>query len=125
MKGNNASERKMLIQEFEKLPIEFFSRMRHFQPQIGCLNCCSICSKFASKNSDYWSKEQLDNILYAMKEVASRYTDKAPYLVWDRNEHRPGVVFSYLDNDIGTYPHIDYYLKQVYETLCDGKIALL
>ena len=54
----NELERKNLINAFEKMPVEFFSRMRHLQPQIGCLNCCSICSKFASKNSEYWTKNQ-------------------------------------------------------------------
>lgn len=117
MNDLNIIERKMLIEEFSKFPVEFFSRMRHFQPQIGCLNCCSICSKFASKNSDYWGKEQIDNVVYALKEVASRYRDNFPYLVWDRAEYRPGIVFSYLDNDIGTYPYLDYYLEKTYNIL--------
>ena len=38
-------ERQLLVQEFSKQPEEFFSQMRHFQPQVGCLNCCAICSK--------------------------------------------------------------------------------
>ena len=110
-------ERKMLIEEFSKLPVEFFSRMRHLQPQIGCLNCCSICSKFASKNSEYWNKEQIDNVVYALKEVASKYRENSPFLVWDRAEYRPGIIFSYLDNDIGTYPYLDYYVEKLYNVL--------
>lgn len=113
----NELERNMLIEEFSKLPIEFFSRIRHLQPQIGCLNCCSICSKFASKNSEYWSKEEIDNIIYALKNVAMRYKNSKPYLVWDRAEYRPGVVFSYLDNDIGTYPYLDYFAEKAYNEL--------
>lgn len=113
----NDIERKMLINEFNKLPVEFFSRMRHLQPQIGCLNCCSICSKFASKNSDYWSKEQIDNVVYSLKQVATRYKDSAPFLVWNRAEYRPGIIFSYLDNDIGTYPYLDYYVEKLYKEL--------
>ena len=38
-------ERQLLVKEFSKQPEEFFSQMRHFQPQVGCLNCCAICSK--------------------------------------------------------------------------------
>jgi hypothetical protein len=110
-------ERKLLIESFAKLPVEFFSRMRHLQPQIGCLNCCSICSKFASKNSEYWTKEQIDNIVFALKEVGRKYRKNKPYLVWNREEYRPGIVFSYLDNDIGSYPYLDYYLEQVYGEL--------
>ena len=41
-------ERQQLIMEFSKLPNEFFSKLRHFQPQIGCLNACTICSKYAA-----------------------------------------------------------------------------
>lgn len=117
MKELNLIERKMLVEEFSKLPVEFFSRMRHLQPQIGCLNCCKICSKFASKNSDYWSKEQIDNIVYALKEVSSKYRDNYPFLVWDRAEYRPGIIFSYLDNDIGTYPYLDYFVEKLHDNL--------
>ena len=34
-------ERNQLIDLFLKQPVEFFSKMRHLQPQIGCLNCCN------------------------------------------------------------------------------------
>ena len=47
-------ERQLLVQEFSKQPEEFFSQMRHFQPQVGCLNCCAICSKKASTAMEYW-----------------------------------------------------------------------
>ncbi len=113
----NELERKMLIEAFSKMPIEFFSRMRHLQPQIGCLNCCTICSKFASKNSEYWNKEQIDNIVYALKRVGERYKNTKPLLVWNREEYRPGVIFSYLDNDIGSYIYFDYYLEKMHKEL--------
>lgn len=113
----NQLERENLINVFEKMPIEFFSRMRHLQPQIGCLNCCSICSKFASKNSEYWTTNQIDNIVYALKVVGQKYRKNKPLLVWNREEYRPGVVFSYLDNDIGSYPYLDYYLEKMYNEL--------
>ena len=43
-------ERKKLIDIFNTMPNDFFAKLRHFQPQIGCLNACSICSKHASTN---------------------------------------------------------------------------
>lgn len=113
----NELERINLINAFEKMPVEFFSRMRHLQPQIGCLNCCSICSKFASKNSEYWTKNQIDNVVYALKTVGMKYKKTLPLLVWNREEYRPGVIFSYLDNDIGSYPYLDYYLEKMYYEL--------
>ena len=113
----NDVERKMLIETFKKMPVEFFSRMRHLQPQIGCLNCCSICSKFASKNSEYWTKDQIDNIVYALKEVGLKYKKTKPLLVWNREEYRPGIIFSYLDNDIGSYPYLDHYLEKTHNEL--------
>ena len=40
-------ERKQLIAVFNNMPEDFFSKLRHLQPQVGCLNACKICSKFA------------------------------------------------------------------------------
>ena len=41
-------KRKDLYDEFITLPVDFLSKMRHFQPQIGCFNNCSFCSKFST-----------------------------------------------------------------------------
>ena len=53
-------EREELIKEFSKMPVEFFSKLRHFQPQIGCLNACSICSKYAGSNVSFGKKIELE-----------------------------------------------------------------
>ena len=110
-------ERKMLCEEFEKLPIETFSKMRHLQPQIGCLNCCKICSKFASANMSYWSIKRLRNVIAAIKHTVLLYRQNKPLLAWDRAEHRVGVIFSYLDNDIGNYEYLDEFINLLYDEL--------
>ena len=60
-------ERQLLVQEFSKQPEEFFSQMRHFQPQVGCLNCCAICSKKASTAMEYWDVKRIRNVVSAIK----------------------------------------------------------
>lgn len=110
-------ERDYLFKEFNKLPIETFAKMRHFQPQIGCLNCCKICSKFAGSNMNYWSLKRLKNVIAAIKHVVMQYRHEKPYVAWDRSEHRVGVVFSYLDNDIGNYQFLNEYINLVYDEL--------
>jgi hypothetical protein len=42
-----------------------FSKLRHFQPQIGCLNCCSFCSKSSSPIIEYWN-EKLQSIKHTI-----------------------------------------------------------
>ena len=108
-------EREKLCSEFKKMPIEFFSKLRHFQPQIGCLNACSICSKYASTNVSCWNISRIRNIIAALK-YSSPHKDK-PLIVWDRDNHRTGVIFSYLDNDVGIYQHLFDFIKLAYEEL--------
>lgn len=110
-------ERKKLIEEFKKMPEEFFSKMRHFQPQIGCLNACKICSKQANARVEFWEERRIRNIIAALK-YASPQTNKANSLItYDRYEHRNGVIFPYLDNDIGNYPYLDIFIKLAYKEL--------
>lgn len=45
--------REKLYNEFSSLPKTFLSKMRHLQPQIGCFNNCSFCSKFSVCKSEY------------------------------------------------------------------------
>lgn len=98
-------ERKKLVEEFSKMPEDFFSKLRHFQPQIGCLNACKICSKFAGTTTEYWTESRQRNVIAALKYSVQK--EDLPLIVWDRSEHRSGVIFSYLDNDIGNYFYLD------------------
>lgn len=108
-------ERKKLINVFKNMPTEFFSKLRHFQPQIGCLNACSICSKYASNNMAYWTETRIRNIVSALK--YSSPSIEPPLIVWDRESHRNGVIFSYLDNDVGNYEYLDKFIDITYREL--------
>lgn len=109
--------RSELYDRFMNLPKEFVSRMRHLQPQVGCFNNCGFCSKFSVCKSEYWSEESLRNVIAALKYTAQQYTDKEILLAWERTEHRVGVIFPYLNNDIGSYPYLDKYIDLVYREL--------
>lgn len=109
------NERKQLVDEFSKMPEDFFSKLRHFQPQIGCLNACKICSKFAGTTTEYWTEARQRNVIAALKYSVPK--KDFPLIVWDRNEHRSGVIFSYLDNDIGNYFYLDKFVELAYREL--------
>lgn len=107
----NINERHALINYMKNLPIEFFSKLRHLQPQIGCLNCCTVCSRDTSSRCEYWTENQLRNVVSAIKTVAKQYRSQPPYLAWDRQGHRKGQIFAYRDNDLGSYPYFDLFLR--------------
>ena len=109
--------RKKLYDSFLELPVDFFSKMRHFQPQIGCFNNCSFCSKFSVCKSEYWNTKSIRNIIAAIKYAAKNYTNDDILLAWDRQEHRVGVNFPYLDNDIGGYIYLDKFTELCYKEL--------
>ena len=108
-------ERKKLIDIFNTMPNDFFAKLRHFQPQIGCLNACSICSKHASTNVSQWNENRIRNVIAALK-FSTPATD-LPLIVWERKNHRNGIIFSYLDNDVGIYENLDTFIKVAYEQL--------
>lgn len=109
--------REKLCEEFKNLPGDFFSRMRHFQPQIGCFNNCGFCSKFSVCRSEYWDEATIRNVISAIKYSASNYTNGDLLLAWNRGEHRLGVNFPYLDNDIGSYLYLDKFIDLCYKEL--------
>lgn len=108
-------ERKKIVSEFQRLPEDFFSKLRHFQPQIGCLNACAICSKYASKNMNYWTESRIRNVIAAIK--YSTPAKQLPLIVWERENHRNGVIFSYLDNDVGNYYYLNKFIEIAYNEL--------
>ncbi len=109
--------RNKLYTEFMELPENFVSKMRHLQPQVGCFNNCSFCSKFSVCKSEYWSLQSLRNIICALKYTSRNYTNDDVLLAWDRREHRIGVVFPYLNNDIAAYPYLDQFISLCYREL--------
>ena len=96
-------ERKRIYQLLSHLPEDFFSKIRHLQPQIGCLNACKICSKDANCCMSYWTEKRQRNVISAIKVATLNFRNRKPYICWDRANHRNGVIFSYLDNDVGNY----------------------
>ena len=109
--------RKKLYDEFMDLPDNFVSKMRHLQPQVGCFNNCSFCSKLSVCKSEYWSLDSLRHIVSALKYTSRNYTSDDLLLAWDRREHRVGVIFPYLNNDIAAYPYLDQYISLCYREL--------
>ena len=109
--------RKKIYEEFITLPEDFVSKMRHLQPQIGCFNNCSFCSKFSICKSEYWSLDTLKNIISALKYTSKNYTNDDILLAWDRKEHRVGVIFPYLNNDIAAYPYLKEFITLCYREL--------
>lgn len=109
--------RRQLYYKFMELPKEFVSKMRHFQPQIGCFNNCGFCSKFSVCKSEYWDEQSLRNVISALKRTAQNYTDGDLLVAWDRKEHRVGVLFPYLNNDVGSYLYLDKYVDLCYKEL--------
>lgn len=109
--------RNKLYKEFISLPKEFLAKMRHFQPQIGCFNNCGFCSKFSVCKSEYWDEKALRNVISALKCASSTYTSDDHLLAWDRKEHRVGVVFPYINSDVGAYLYLDKYIDLCYKEL--------
>ena len=109
--------RNKLYEEFSELPESFVSKMRHLQPQVGCFNNCSFCSKFSICKSEYWKLDSLRNIIAALKYTSKNYTSDDFLLAWDRREHRVGVVFPYLNNDIAAYPYLEEFIDLCYKEL--------
>lgn len=107
---NDYLERKQLITVFSSMPEEFFSKLRHLQPQVGCLNACKICSKFADCRVEFWSESRLRNIIAALKYSSPQRKSGMCAITYDRKEHRNSVIFPYLDNDVGNYPYLDKFI---------------
>lgn len=106
-------ERNKLISVFSNMPEEFFSKLRHLQPQVGCLNACKICSKFAASKVEFWTEARLRNIVAALKYSSPQKDANLSAITYDRKEHRSSVVFPYLDNDVGNYPYLDKFIELI------------
>lgn len=130
--------RQNLLTQFRQLPIEVFSRLRHFQPQTGCFNKCSFCSQGASTRIIEFDKIAINNIIAVIKAVSLENGIKSGYLPQNTiNEigylspdfilpkngliahqlERAGVVYCYLDNDPGLYQDLAYFVKILYDNL--------
>lgn len=123
--------RARLIRDLWSLPPEVWDRLEYLQPQIGCFNACAFCSQAAGTHVWQFTVPALRDLLAALKAVviAQRTADgllppdavdretgllragvRLPpggLLGAARHEHKPGVIFPYLDNDAFSYPGLD------------------
>ena len=131
--------RKVLIDKFLQLPPEVFTKLRYFQPQVSCLNKCSFCSQSAGQKIWQFTKSGIRNIVAAMKFVAiikapdSYLQNKKMFskegvfekhfkmpkhgLVSYLRNYKPGIIYSYLDNDPSLYPYLDTFLEILWKDL--------
>lgn len=131
--------RDALTKQFIHLPKEFFTKLRHFQPQVGCLNRCGFCSQSSGNKVWQFTESGLSNIIAAMKFAAvnkapkSYILNKMPFneygtfnetfnmpkygLITYEREYKPGVIYSYLDNDPSLYPYINKFLEMMWKDL--------
>ena len=98
-----ASRRQVLADQFRQLPDEAFTRLQYLAPATGCFNRCAFCSQHAGREVWQLTAAGLADVAYAIAAVAA---ERGLRLAGGR-VHRPGVLFPYLDNDIGSYPHLD------------------
>ncbi|MGW8700681.1 hypothetical protein ACWGOK_27790 [Streptomyces eurythermus] len=96
-----------LLEQLRALPEDAFTRVQYIAPQVGCFNACAMCSQGAGRDTWGLTKNGLTGLFTALGQVAAeRHLALASGRI-----HRPGVVFPYLDNDIGSYPHLDHYAQ--------------
>lgn len=131
--------REELVEHLRALPREALQTMRHFQTQVGCLNRCSFCSQSAGTTLWNMSRQDLANLVAALKTVglewarddgevcAEPLNDAGLFsrqfvmplhgLIGNKRNDRPGVIYCYLDNDPAAYPHLDDMLQWLHEDL--------
>lgn len=105
-----------LVERLRHLPIESFTKARMIQPEDGCGGQCPNCSQFAQPDIWSLSKEGLVVVIKSIAAVAAEVSDVdrvgSPLVGYERKT-RPDTIFPYLDNDIGSYPHLDLYLQLI------------
>lgn len=91
----------------QNLPKEALSRLQILQPAIGCLNRCNFCSQVAGPVTRELGSDALRTVMGGLRgAMVASGLDR----VGGERMHKDGVIFPYLDNDIGSYPHLPDYL---------------
>jgi hypothetical protein len=103
-----------IIAQLERLPREAFTRLKYFQPQIGCYNRCAFCSQSAGYDIWQFSKRGLRIFIAAVAHVTQ---NRLGTIGGERYLDRPKTIFPYLDNDISSYQYLDEYIRCVWENL--------
>lgn len=89
------------------VPLEALEKLQIIQPAIGCVNQCNFCSQVAGPVTREMDVPSLRSLFGSLKYAMSKF--EINQIGHDRM-HKPGVIFPYLDNDIGSYPHLKEYL---------------
>jgi hypothetical protein len=95
----------LLHDQLRALPEDAFTRLQYLAPAVGCFNRCAFCSQSAGRDIWQFTAPGLARFIRALAEIA----DERGLRVGGGRPHRPGVLFPYLDNDAGSYPHLDTY----------------
>ncbi|MBR2682447.1 MAG: hypothetical protein IKE22_04175 [Atopobiaceae bacterium] len=91
----------------DMIPREAFENLSVLQPSVGCHNRCSFCSQESGGTVHYLDKRSV-KLLIASINAAARLSG-VDHLGCSK-AYKPRVIFPYLDNDIGSYPHLDEYM---------------
>ncbi|MFF8381639.1 hypothetical protein ACF07V_36725 [Streptomyces sp. NPDC015661] len=102
-----------LLEQLRALPEDAFTRVQYIAPQVGCFNACVMCSQFAGRDTWGLTRDGLTGLFTTLGQVAA----ERDLTVASGRIHRPRVVFPYLDNDIGSYPHLDHYAELARDVL--------
>ncbi|WP_177154316.1 hypothetical protein [Actinosynnema pretiosum] len=105
--------RRDIAEQLRQLPEEALTRIQYFQPQVGCFNRCAFCSQHAGTDVWQFSRTGLRDLFAALGAVTA---ERGSGLGGGR-EHKPRVLFPYLDNDIGSYLHLDEYVALARDVL--------
>ncbi|MFJ6984698.1 MULTISPECIES: hypothetical protein [unclassified Streptomyces] len=103
--SGGVSLRLGLREQMRALPDEAFTRLQFLSPATGCFNQCAMCSQAAGRDVWQLTRRGLDEVARALAGVAA----ERGLTIGGGRGHRPGVLFPYLDNDVGSYPHLDTY----------------
>lgn len=124
--SRDQAERVNLLNQLRQLPPEAFTRLQYLQPQIGCFQRCAFCSQIAGRDVWQLARDGLRNIIAALAAVGREHKvdSTSATLGAGRHQHRPGVLFPYMDNDIGSYPYLDDYIRWVTDEFeCKVRLA--
>lgn len=95
---------RMIVANF---PPNIFEQLSVWQPSVGCLNRCSFCSQEAGTQLRMLDGKSIRTIAGAFRYAAREWN--IPSITYKRS-YKPGILFPYLDNDIGSYPYLLDYL---------------
>lgn len=88
----------------QQVPVEALDHTQILQPAIGCINRCNFCSQLAGAVTREMSADTLRTVIGGVRGALQHHERSS---IGSERSHKPGVVFPYLDNDIGSYPHLE------------------